>query len=62
MSCDSLATRCDEIEHFAAILTFLEASQAIACVSLKIAAVWPVGYLRWKVFMFSCDAHRSDSN
>ena len=38
------ATRCDEIDHFAAIWRVLEASQPIAGLSFKIAAVWPVCY------------------
>ena len=55
------ATRCDEMRHFAAILKLLEPSQPIAGISCKIAAVWPVSYPRWNVFIFSCDAHRRDS-
>ena len=42
----------------------LEASQTITdhrrC-PLKIAAVWPVCYSRWKVSILSCDFHRCDS-
>ena len=57
-----LATRCDEIDHFAAILRVLEASQTIAGISLKIAAVWPVTFPRRTVFLLSCDAHCCDGN
>ena len=59
------ATRCDEIDHFAAILRVLGASQPIAAHRrsiLKITAVWPVSYSRWNVFIFSCDVHRGDGN
>ena len=37
-------------------------SQIIACISSKIAAVWPVTYLPWNVFIFSCNVHRSNGN
>ena len=63
--CKGPATRCDEIDHFAAILRVLGAcspSQPIAGLSLKIAAVWPVSYPRWSIFVFSCDAHCCDGN
>ena len=54
------ATRCDKIDHFAAILRVLEGLQPIADFSLKIAAVWPVSYRRWNVLLFSCDFHRTN--
>ena len=38
------ATHCDEMGCFPTILRVLEASQTIAGISLKIAAVWPVSF------------------
>ena len=55
------ATRCDEMDHLAAILRILEPSQPITDFFLKIAAVWPVSYPRCNVLLFSCDFHRSNS-
>ena len=58
------ATRCDEIDHFPAILKLLEPSQTIAAHRRyllqnrsSVASQLP----RWNVFIFSCDAHRIDS-
>ena len=59
------ATRCDKTGHISVILGFWKhrrPSQTIAGVSSKIAAVWPVSYSRWNVFIFSCDVHRTDGN
>ena len=57
------ATCCDEMSLFPVIVSFKRhrrPSQNNAGISSKIAAVWPVSYSRWDIFIISCDGDCCD--